>query len=331
MNVYENLKFQREKFPEIFRQYANKNNDLANREVAQTYIEDDDINYKNEILIYCDNFREILHDLIHINYELIKKIEDEIDSVDSIVITYSFEEKVIKDELGSSFKIYFPRALTTKFLDIRLTRKINNNLLDRSVNVICLKELNLFDKMKLEKIEYKKIESLDELREIFVKYNFCYNKISYSRKEKIKETTNYVNFIDEIYEIIVGLEICHELQKSETIEEVSIYKIGNICMGKFYNEAMKILKKYVVDDNFHKNYLVIEIYLKYFNYTKRKVDEFISKNIIDEIREIYSNKTLNARLYTELLKSDIHKLDDILSNEITKMNKAIEENVRKVS
>lgn len=328
MNVYENLEFQKKKFPEIFRKYTDKNNDLANREVAQTYVEDDDINFKNEILIYCDNFLEILEDVLHINNNLIKKIEDEISDIDSAIITYSFEEKLIKDELGSSLTIYFPRPFVTKFLDIRLAKKINNNLLDKAVNIICLKELSLFDKMKLEKAEYSTIKNIDELREVFIKSKFSYNKSTYNKINKPEDDLDYIR---EDYEINISLEICHKLQQKDKITESQIYKISNICMSEFYNEGIKVLKRFIVDDNFYKNYLVTEIYLKYFKRTKTKIDEFVSTYLIDEIKGIYDTKTSNSNIYIKLLKSSIVNLDYILAEGITQLNKTIQDNVRKVS
>jgi len=342
MPVYDNINFQRKNFPEIFKSYTN--NKKADSEAAISISEDEEINegvVKDEILILCESFEEILVNALNLTYEIKKDLMNEFEDYDVVCINNSYLESEPKRYHSKKLiELYYTHGYSTKFYKIRLVKNIHRLQLKRASKVIILKELDFYDKMALKGIEYLELNrgNVQELKATLLSYKCYYNEENFIANEfhskRKKENIYTNNLIEGSYSAFLSLEICNYLSsrlKDNRLDESEYYKVVDMCINEFSKEAKEILEKFIVTSDFTKNYMVVEIYLSLSEQVVKDINKYVFETFKSEIKVILKSITTSTDIYLALLNSSVNQVDNILKEKFEDLCNIITSTLGKVS
>ena len=342
MQVYDNIDFQRKNFPEIFKGYTNIKE--ADSEVAVSIAQQEEISeniVKDEIVILCESFEEILVNALNLPYEIKSELTDEFEDYEIICINNSYLEKEPKRYHSKKLmELYYTHGYNTKFYKISLVKKIHRHQLKRAAVVIILKELDFYDKMALKEINYLQAtsNSVQELREILLRFKCYYNEKTFTLNEfssKSKKDNIYTNnLIEGSYSAFLSLEICTYLSSrlvDKSIDDSEYYKVVDMCINEFSKEAKEILEKFIVSPDFTKNYIIVEIYLSISQKVVKDITKYVLEIFKKEVKGILNKATSSTDIYLALLDSSITEVDNLLKEKIEELYSIITSTLGKVS
>jgi len=342
MQVYDNIDFQRKNFPEVFKSYTNINE--AENEAAASIIEDEEVNgsvFKDEILILCESFEEILVNALNLPYEIRQELINEFEDHDVVCIHNSYLEKEPKRYHSKKLiELYYTHGYNTKFYKIRLVKNIHRLQLKRAAVVIVQKELDFYDKMALKNIEYLKPDSasMQELRDILLEFKCYYNEKSFIDNEfnmKIRKYNSYTNnLLEGSYSAVLSFKIRNYLGsilKDKSIDDSEYYKVVDMCINEFSKEAKEILEKFIVSPDFTKNFMIVEIYLRLSEQFVKDITKYVLETFKKEIKGILNNVNSSIDIYLALLDSSVVQVDDLLKEKIEELYSIITSTLGKVS
>lgn len=342
MKVYDNISFQKKKFPEIFKSYTNINE--AESEVAVSIIEDEEVNdsiAKDEILILCESFEKILVNALNLPYEIKQELKNEFEDYTAVSINNSYLEKESKRDYSKNLiEIYYTHGYNTKFYKIKLVKSLDKFQLKRAAQVIVLKELDFYDKRALKGSDYfqSTTDNVEELRAFLLKFNCYYNQKNFIASEfhsKTRKNNIYINnLIEGSYSTFLSLEICNYLSQrlnDKTIDDSEYYKVVDMCINEFSKEAKEILEKFIVESDFTKNYMIVEIYLKLSEQVVKDINKYVFEVFKSEIKIILNNETSSTDIYLALLDSSVIQVDNLLKEKIEELYSIISNTLGKVS
>lgn len=342
MRVYDNINYQRKNFPEVFKSYTNIIG--ADSEAAVSIIDDEEVMegvVKDEILILCESFEDILVNALNLPYEIKQELIDEYEDYDVVSINNSYLEKEPKRYHSKKLiELYYTHGYNTKFYKIKLIKKIHRHELKRAAVVIILKELDFYDKMSLKEIHYLQStrDNVQGLREILLRFKCYYNEKNFIVNEfnnKSKKDNIYTNnLIEGSYSTFLSLEICNYLSsrlKDKCLDDSEYYKVVEMCINEFSKEAKYILEKFIVTSDFTKNYMIIEIYLRISEQVVKEITKYVFEIFKKEIKVILNSVTSGTDIYLALLDSSSFQVDNLLKEKIEELYSIITSTLGKVS
>lgn len=339
MRISENLSFQKKYFPNIFEQYIE--NRKEKEDDIDSKIEETKLNIKNQILIVCESFEEILIDVLNLSYDLqenLKKDLKEIESYNTVMIHNSYIEKFKNHSSKNLLELDYIHGYNTKFYDIKLVKKVSNKILKNAVVIVVFKKLDIFSELSLKGIEHTKLEPRDKigLKELLINFKSQYSLQKFIKQELIQDNINEERntLIENSYQMCFSLEICkfvNENIKSNKISTKVYLEVTTLCLKEYSKNALEIVKIFIKTPEFNKNFSIVEIYFEMEKNFIRDIKEFIFKILATEVNYIVETNKTNVDIYQELLKSRIMDLDGILKEQIKELYSTITNKIEKVN
>jgi len=341
VRISENLSFQKKHFPNIYEQYIENSKEKQND--VDSKIEEIELNIKNQILIVCENYEEILIDVLNLSYDLqenLKKDLKEIESYNTIMIHNSYIEKFKNHSSKNLLELDYIHGYNTKFYDIKLVKKVSNKMLKNAVVIVVIKKLDIFSELSLKGIDYTKLEPNDKigLKELLINFKSQYSLQKFieqdfiDNKKNINKDSN--TLIGSSYQMCFSLEICKFVNKNINIHKTSrkVYvEINTLCLKEYSNHALEIMKIFIKTPEFNKNFSIVQIYFEMEKKFTKDIKEFIFKVIASEVNYIVETNKTNVDIYQELLKGRIMELDGILKEQIKELYSTITNKIEKVN
>ncbi|MPQ44315.1 hypothetical protein [Clostridium tarantellae] len=328
MDILENLRFQKEKFPEIYNSYKNN----SSIEVASTLLQLDDYERNNNIFILTENFEDILLKAFNIPKYML--INYDLGNYNLIYLYKDFEEKLdVRDDI---LEIYYPYVYNLQIDKVIISNKIKRDSMNNIDTLFMLKEISLFEKSYLKKCQYKvkRINEISDLKDIFISFKPSYNEselVNKINKSNLFKTKNIDTYLDEHYKISVSMDFIRSINKDNNKQ---IFEIINELITKsmriYEKESKNILKEYI-NNNFISNYKLIDSYLNNKNNLQKFLNENFKKELRKRLKETNNKSTdkvkgsdiFKSRNLVNLLNSDISKIDEYLSYSLSSLIKSI--------
>ncbi|MCY6485828.1 hypothetical protein OW763_16020 [Clostridium aestuarii] len=341
MQVYENLNFQKKYFPEICEGYLKPEEVAAEAAVSQiNENEEVDLNIKDEILLVCESFKEVLTEVLNLPHEMYMELEHEMEQYSIIMLYNAHVENIKKYYSKNLLELQYIHGYNTKFYNIKLVKKINRKFFRKAVKVVVLKELDFYDKMALKDVNYMdlKYDYKEVLRETLIKFKSYYNEKGFLQNELNninKEGIFYrENLIEGSYGVFLSLEICNHISskvQKYQLDNKEYHNIINMCISEFLKESLEILRKFIVEPDFNENFIIVDIYLKIQRKFTKDINKFVFEVFINELSDILSKNKTGTDIYMQLLNSSIVKVDYMLKEQIEELYTVITNTLEKVS
>lgn len=328
--IVKNLEYQKKYLYDIYNQYIFSDSQETLSDVAITDMDDEiEVNKNLNIVIFCDEFNEILKELFYFN-------ELNLEDYEEVLIKKSYINSYDIDGHKINLNLLHPYLL--RGAAIKLIKKINMEALEDVSLLISLKKINLFNRKLISKSNIRDIaiKDLNELKEILNKFKatyyeekFIYENIP-NKVEKEFITDNNMDFngikvsicldfIKKIIECKDGYLGPLNLLEKSCKEEFK--KVSNNIIKDYINLNYKSEKEGLLNLSFEEKkklfstmYYLVNILLEGLEnlaYSLNKIKEELLK-----LFEDFDNNLSKSEKYIKIMESNISEFDEITSNQL---------------
>lgn len=328
--IVKNLEYQKKYLYDIYKQYIFSDYKEALSEASVTSMEDEiEVNKNLNIVIFCDNFNEILREVFYFN-------EMNLEDYEEVLIKKSYINSYDIDGHKITLNLLYPYLLRGAV--IKLIKKINMEALEDVSLLISLKKINLFNRKLVSKANIRDVEikDLNELKEILNKFKATYYEEKFidenipNKGEKKFITDNNMDFNG------IKVSICLDFIKK--IIECKDGYLGPLnLLEKSCKEEFKKVSNNIIKDYINLNYksekegllnLSFEEKKKLFSTMYYLVNILLEglENLADSLNKIkeeliklfedFDNNLSKSEKYIKIMESNIFEFDEITSNQL---------------
>ncbi|MDK0570820.1 hypothetical protein P6O23_07590 [Clostridium perfringens] len=328
--IIKNLEYQKKYLYDIYNEYIFSDSQETLSEVAITNMEDEiEVNKNLNIVIFCDEFNEILKELFYFH-------ELNLEDYEEVLIKKSYINSYHIDGHKITLNLLHPYLLRGSV--IKLIKKINMEALEDVSLLISLKKINLFNRKLISKTNIRDvaIKDLNELKEILNKFKATYYEEKFidenipnkGKKEFITDNNMDFNgikvsicldFIKEIIECKEGYLGSLNLLEKSCKEEFK--KVSNNIIKDYINLNYKSEKEGLLNLSseekkklFSTMYYLVNILLEGLENLANSLNKI--KEELLKVFENFDNNLSKSEKYIKIMESNISEFDEITSNQL---------------
>lgn len=328
--IIKNLEYQKKYLYDIYNEYIFSDSQETLSEVAITNVEDEiEVNKNLNIVIFCDEFNEILKELFYFH-------ELNLEDYEEVLIKKSYINSYHIDGHKITLNLLYPYLL--RGATIKLIKKINMEALEDVSLLISLKKINLFNRKLISKANIRDIaiKDLNELKEILNNFKATYYEEKFidenipNKGEKEFITDNNMDFngikvsicLDFIKEIIECKEgYLGPLNLLEKSCKEEFKKVSNNIIKDYINLNYKSEKEGLLNISFEEKkklfstmYYLVNILLEGLENLVNSLNKI--KEELLKVFEDFDNNLSKSEKYIKIMESNISEFDEITSNQL---------------
>ena len=320
-----NFEFQKRYFGSVWKSYK-KADKAADGRDSGTRGEQKELAWKKAgICILCgrEQMEAVLDEAFHIRDQ---EVSRDLELCRTVCLKHSYAEGGSTDP-GREI-MYLERTVPYLFSEdtVIITAQLGRQQLETACKVLLLREPDVFERAGLAGREAVCCESIEDLKRELSDLKVSYqlkNHLQPSSRQRVRE----VEVITGRTSSFLALNLVERLmdrEKPEEWREDAVEEFAGYLLNEYEQNALDLLKAYLLDGGFAANFLFVEIYLALRQQERERFYQYVQNELLPSCAVIFKGREPRTVINNRLMENEkLRKADGLVSDGLTLLEKRL--------